>query len=52
MTICTSIPEVRPPFPTCPESLDSLHCPCRVDGRCCWCGDGVRQETLPLGGRK
>lgn len=48
MTDCTALPtSTRPTSPTCPESADDLHCPCRMKGACCWCGDrGQKQLSL------
>lgn len=51
MTHCLSTSEIRHQFPTCPESSDNLHCPCRVDGKCCWCGDHDKKQ-LPLEARQ
>jgi len=51
MTHCTSVPEIRPTSRTCPESADNRHCPCRMKGKCCWCGDR-EQKQMTLEGRK
>lgn len=51
MTTCPANTEIRPPQKTCPESCDQMHCPCRIKGQCCWCGDGERQMLLTGGGR-
>ena len=44
MTHCPSTSEIRPQIPTCPESADNLHCPCRINGVCCWCGNREQKQ--------